>query len=303
MAILMRTSRAACVAATVLALAACELTPSPTAITLTEERVMVQSVLLAGDTAARALIRLIPAMSDPFNPFAQPEWIPIAGATVRLVTGADTIAMTPRLSAPANPCLTGPLHENSPAADLLAGCYVGSVPGRIVSGGSYELIIDMPGRGRVQGRTVVPAALAIAAPEAGAQIAAATTFPGPGPGFTVTWAEAPPHRHVELDVAARAEQCTAHIAEGGGFFGVGGRVVSGQTSAEVGVQLQCTAPIETDVPGDIVLTAFDSTYSRYTRAIRDHHRMADAVAGFSGPAIGVFGSGASARQPVRFVPN
>jgi hypothetical protein len=84
---------------------------------------------------------------------------------------------------------------------------------------------------------------------------------------------------------------------------VGGRVVSGQTSAEVGVQLQCTAPIETDVPGDIVLTAFDSTYSRYTRAIRDHHRMADAVAGFSGPAIGVFGSGASARQPVRFVPN
>jgi hypothetical protein len=303
MAILMRVARPGCAAAAVLALTACEFVRSPTAITLTEDRVMVQSVLLAGDSTARALLRLVPATSGPFDPFTVPEWIPIADATVRLVIDGDTIPMTARLDASANPCLTGPVHENSPAGDLLPGCYIGTVPDGIESGGTYDLIVDLPARGRVHGRTLVPGAPVILAPAAGTRIEVAATVPGTAPTFTVEWVESSASRDAELGVASRDEECTAHIMDGSGFPGFGFLPVSGQTSAELSVLLQCTGPIQSDVPGDIVLTTFDSVYSRYARAVRENHRMIDAVAGFTGPAIGVFGSAASARQPVTFVPN
>jgi hypothetical protein len=45
-----------------------------------------------------------------------------------------------------------------------------------------------------------------------------------------------------------------------------------------------------------VLTTFDSVYSRFIRMTREHHHPSDASAGFTGPAIGVFGSAAAARQ-------
>lgn len=302
MAFLMPRARTAGAAAAVLALVGCELTRSPTAITLTEDRVMLQSVLLAGDSTARALIRLIPATSDPFNPFAQPEWIPIEGATVRLVSGADTTAMTPRPDAPVNSCMPGSLDPHSPAGALLPGCYIGSVPGGIVSGEAYELIIDLPARGRLHGSTIVPAVPVITAPEAGTRLATATTLPGTSPTFLVAWLGSPAARRAELAAESQDEQCTAHVP-GTMWFDFGWIPVTGLTSAEVSVQLQCSVTRQTDVPGEMVLTTFDSVYTHYTRVTLDPHRMADATAGFTGPAIGIFASGAAARQPVTFVPN
>ena len=298
MAFLMRWARTGCTAAAVLALAACEFTRSPTAITLTEDRVMLQSVLLAGDTTARALLRLIPADFDPFNPFGVPEWIPIEDATVRLVTAGDTIPMTPRLDAPANPCLTGPVYDTAPAGALLPGCYVGSVPGGLVSGAAYDLIVDLPGRGRVQGRTTIPDALVIIAPEAGARIETAM----PLQTYAVEWTGAMPGRNAELRVDSHDERCTALIAGDGGFFsfGFGWLPVTGQ-AADVRFSLHCTELSQSEVPGDIVLTTYDSVYSRFMRRTSDHHHPSDASAGFTGPAIGVFGSAASARQGVQFV--
>ena len=261
---------------------------------------MLQSVLLAGDTTARALIRLIPAEFDPFNPFGGAEWLPIDDATVRLVIAGDTIAMTPRLDAPANPCMTGPLEDTAPAGALLPGCYVGRVPGGLVSGAVYDLIIDLPGRGRVEGRTTIPDTPVITVPVAGTRIETAANLQSPT--FVVAWTGSTPGRNAELGVDSQDEHCRADIGGASGFS-FGWLPVTGGTSADVRVYLQCTAPTASDVPGDIVLTAFDSVFTRYQQAIGDHHHMADAIAGFTGPAIGVFGSGASARQPVRFVPN
>ena len=295
----MRCARTGCTAAAVLALAACEFTRSPTAIMLTEDRVMLQSVLLAGDTTARALLRLIPADFDPFDPFAMPEWIPIEDATVRLVIAGDTIPMTPRLDASANPCLTGPVYDTAPAGALLPGCYIGSVPGGLMSGASYDLIIDLPGHGRVEGRTTIPDAPVITAPEAGSQIPATTPF-RPAPAFTVAWTGAPAHLNADLRLASRSERCTAHIEEAG-FIGVDWLAVTGRTSVELGALLQCTEFSQSEVPGDIVLTTFDSVYTRFIRTTREHHHPSEASAGFTGPAIGVFGSAAAARQPVQFV--
>lgn len=283
----------------VLAPAACEFTRSPTAITLTEDRVSLQSVLLAGDTTARALLRLIPANFDPFSPFAVPEWIPIEDATVRLVIAGDTIPMTPRLDASANPCLTGPVYDTAPAGALLPGCYIGRVPGGLMSGAAYDLIIDLPGRGRVQGRTTIPAAPVITMPEAGAQIPATTPFRS-APAFTVAWTGSPAHLNAELAMASRSQHCTAHIEESG-FVGVDWLAVTGRTSTELSALLQCTEFSPSTVPGDIVLTTFDSVYTRFRRMTSEHHHPADARAGFTGPAIGVFGSAAAARQPVQFV--
>jgi hypothetical protein len=298
MAFLMRCARTGCTAVAVLAVAACEFTRSPTAITLTEDRVMLQSVLLAGDTTARALLRLIPADVDPFNPFGMPEWIPIEDATVRLVIDGDTIPMTTRLDAPANPCLIGPVYDTAPAGALLPGCYVGSVPGGLVSGAAYDLIIDLPGRGRLEGRTTIPDALVIVVPETGARIETAI----PLRTYAVEWTGAMPGRNAELRVDSHDERCSVHIAGDGGFFtfGFDWLPVTGQ-AADVRFSLQCTEFSQSAVPGDIVLTTFDSVYTRFRRMTSEHHHMSDARAGFTGPAIGVFGSAASARQGVQFV--
>lgn len=294
----MRCARTGCLAAAVLALPACEFVRSPTAITLTEDRVMLQSVLLAGDTTARALLRLIPADFNPFNTFATSEWIPIEDATVRLVIAGDTIPMTPRLDAPANPCLTGPVYDTAPSGALLPGCYVANVPGGLVGGAVYDLIIDLPGRGRVEGRTTIPDVPVITVPEAGARIETAM----PPQTYAVEWTGAMPGRNAELRADSHDERCTALVAGDGGFFsfGFGWLPVTGQ-AADVRFTLQCTEFSESEVPGDIVLTTFDSVYTRFVRTTSDHHQMSDASAGFTGPAIGVFGSAASARQTVQFV--
>lgn len=300
MAILMRGT---VVAAAAFLCTACELTRSPTAITLTEDRVLVQSVLLAGDSTARVLIRFIPAEYDPFNPFAQPEWLPIADAAVRLVAGEDTIALLARTDTDVNPCVAGGIYPQTPAGDLLPGCYYAGVPGGIASGATYELIIDLPGRGMVRGRTSVPTPAQILAPAADASITAWTPVSGSPPRAAVSWAGGDVGQHAELSAVSLDSDCVTYISAAGIRFGSTSIDMSASGTREITVHLQCNGEYGPDVPGELRLTVFDTAYSRYIHAVRENHRMVDASAGITGPAIGAFGSAASVRQPVRFVPN
>lgn len=259
-----------------------------------------RSVLLAGDSTARVLISIVPAMSDPFNPFGQPNWIPIRDASVRLVAGPDTIPLISQAGAATNPCMEGPVHENSPAGDLLPGCYVGAVSGGIQPGLSYGLIADLPGHGRIVGQTTVPQSTYVLEPAAGAEFRVWGDDPAPPPPVTVEWSAVGPGILMQLDVRSLDEQCNVHITTGA--IGLMPEIgVRNATSADLLVRLHCAGASQDSAPGYLTLTAFDSAYARYQEATRKNHRILDASAGFTGPAIGVFGSAAMARHPVQFI--
>jgi hypothetical protein len=298
MAILRRTSNVICIVACTLAVQACDLIREPLAVTLTEDQATVMSVLTAGDSIARVLLMIVPAASDPFNPFGEPNWVPIADADVRLVAGADTIRLTARPDAAANACLAGPVHEASPAGALLRGCYVGAVPGGIQSGATYVLIADLPGHGRLEGRTTVPTALDMLQPSAGAEIETSTHGTPLTPAL-VQWTGA--SGTVELRVSSRDDACTVYLVSAPGFLQLW-LTVTDATSAEISVHLGCTTgAVETS--GDIILTAFDDTYAGYVSRLGENRDRSEASAGFTGPAIGVFGSAATVKRAVQFVRN
>ena len=298
----MRTAHSLCIGAACLSLISCDLIREPLAITLTEDRPLVRSVLLAGDSTARVLLSIVPAMGDPFNPFGEPNWIPIGDADVRLIAGEDTIRLASQAGAPTNPCLAGPVQQGSPAAALLAGCYTGAVSGGIQSGTTYRLMADLPGHGRIEGQTLVPMPLAVLQPVSGGDVVVWTRDPAPPPPFTVEWSVEGAAATVELDVRSLDERCQAFITTG-----TVGQVrevrVSEASSADLLVRMYCESAMEHDIPGYVMLTAFDSAFARYQDATRENHGMAEASAGFTGPAIGVFGSAALVRHPVRLVGN
>lgn len=301
MAILRAIACRLCIAAACVPLVSCDLIREPLAVTLTDDRPFVGSVLLAGDSTARVLLSIVPAMGDRFNPFAEPFWIPIGDARVRLIAGSDTIPLVTQAGAATNPCIAGPVHETSPAGALLPGCYVGAVRGGIQSGATYRLIADVPGHGRIEGETTVPAAPSIRQPAAGADFAASAADAAPPPRVTVEWSSVEAGI-VELNVSSLDERCTIFITTG--VFGYTIQpVIRDGTSAEIMVRMHCSAAVEDGVPGYISLTAFDSTYARYRYATGRNHPLSEASAGFTGPAIGHFGSAAPLRHPVQFVPH
>lgn len=289
-----------CIAAACASLIACELIREPLAITLTEDRAFVRSVLLAGDSTARVLLSTVPATADPFNPFGEPNWIPIGDATVRLVAGADTIPLVTQAGAAANPCVAGTVHETSPAGALLPGCYVGTVPGGIQPGATYRMIADLPGHGRIEGETTVPAAPYVVQPAADADFVVWLNEEDRPPPVTVEWSPGGTGAMVALSVRSLDEHCNAFITEGpiGAVLELG---ISDTTSADLLVRMYCSSMPAERTPGYLTLTAYDSTFTRYQRATRENHGITDASAGFTGPAIGVFGSAALLRHPVRFV--
>jgi hypothetical protein len=297
MAILRRASVVTCILLGSAAVQACELIREPLAITSTQDQPAVMSILSAGDSIARVLLTIVPASSDLFNPLEAPNWIPIADAHVRIVAGVDTITLMAQPGAAANACLAGSVHETSPAGALLPGCYVGAVPGGIQSGVTYGLLADLPGRGRIEGSTTVPAAAVILEPAAGAAIDTWTSGESWSDPASVQWSGVAEGSLLDLRVRSAEEECFVSLTP----WYVQPPITNSR-SAEIVVQMACPSGY-TDVPGDIILTAFDSTYSRYRAAVSDNHPRSEASAGFTGPAIGVFGSAATVRHPVEFVAN
>lgn len=286
-------SRACSCALVLLSLTACELVRDPMAVPLTEDRVSVHSVLMAGDTTARVLLSLVPATADPFDPFALPQWIPVTNAHVRLTRGADTLVLTVDSDTTVNACFGGPMYNQTPARELREGCYTAPVPDGIAGGAEFGLLIDLPGRGRVVGNTIIPVPPAILQPQSGATLPQAQ---GGEPTFPVEWSGVEDARAAELTLAARDSGCVVHLTAGV-FVRVASRVLLDVSSVDIGAVVQCTEPVE-PVAADIVLTAYDAAYSRHLQRFGDNVPMSEAALGFTGPAIGVFGSGATARQPV-----
>lgn len=297
----MRTLRFAVAAIAAAGIAGCELTRSPTDFGI-PDRVIVESILLAGDTTARVLIRTIPGDYNPFSPFGA-DLIPVTNATVRVVVDGDTVPLLADPAATTNECVIGGASPQTPAGELLGGCYVGLLPAPVASGAEYELIIDIPSVGHVTGRTVVPEPPLIATPAVDAEVVATIDFTRDLP-FTVEWAGPTQRMNVEVNAVSLDSRCNAMaVSDVVSSFGIGlPPVTDGSNHTEPTVNVTCDGTVPAEIAGELIVTVYDTAYSRYFRAFSDNHRPVDAIAGMDGPVIGAFGSAASARRPVRFIP-
>lgn len=292
----MRGTRHAAAAMAALAVGACDLS-RPVAFPPLEEQVVLTSVLLAGDTLARVLLQTASAVRSPGTAPPFSDFAPLTGATVRLIDGVDTVSLTPPAAGADNPCYSASVHEEQ---EMLPGCYVGVVQRAFASGETYELIADLPGRGPVHGRTTIPAVPVIHAPSANAAIPFAESA-ADAAAIRIEWESRSADQDVELAVVPDDATCMGEISDGSSFFLFHRRyTVRGRTSADVSIGIGCNGTLPQELAGDILVTAFDTAYSRYARARGTNRPLVDAAAGFQGPAIGVFGSAASTRLNVVF---
>lgn len=273
-------------------LGACELVRAPTPLEFTDGHVQVHSILLAGSDTARVLVtRTVPSAG-----VLQSKLEPLAGATVRLASGPDTLT----LSGGASECTAGEPHRD--ATHLRAGCYAAAVPGGVRAGGRYALFVDPPGGGEIRGEAVVPADLVLRSPAAGAEVTAGA---GGGPGSSgdpvvVRWGSVPPDRRVELTIAPGDSAC---VVVPGAETGFGSRTlaVTGRDSAVVRIaRAWCGNNFGPQrIEAELVMTAFDSAYTAYARRVLEARAVPidRAAVGITG-AIGVFAGAAVERRPV-----
>jgi hypothetical protein len=274
-------------------LAACGLVRDPAAFEEGEDRVTVQAVLVAGEQEARVLLTLAPARTDPYRPIFLD---PVPGAAVRVVVGEDTATLRASGGAATNPCFGNePTSPGTPAGHLAAGCYHGLLRHPIAEGREYELLLTLPGVGEVHGSTVIPFAPRFIRPEAGGTLSAAPATVTP-----VAWSGAGELR-TELALRPQNRACTIYIDQGlAGEPGYWSVAVTGKSETAVRVWPQCPGAPAGAVPAALVLSVFDTAYTRFAaRAFGAvNPELGEARAGITGPAIGYFAGAASALQPV-----
>lgn len=147
----------------------------------------VHSMLVAGADSASVLVLRYPPAPPPF----QVGWEEVTDASVRLVVGADTIALALGASCAST------FYSNA----HVARCYRAAVPGGIAPGASYGLLVDIPGFGRITGATRIPEPPVIVSPAEGARIDA-TYANG-------VWPTLP----LRVDLAADARRVTIALSE------------------------------------------------------------------------------------------
>lgn len=169
-------------------LAACGgLLRDPVGIPGMETQYGVHSLLVAGADSASVLVVRYPPAPAP----SEPDWEEVTDATIRLVAGADTLDLA--LGAPG--CTR--TFNGTP----MARCYRAGVPGGIVAGRTYGLLVDIPGFGRITGTTRIPTPPVIVSPSEGTRIEATFT--------NNQWPTMP----IRLDVAADARRVEVALLE------------------------------------------------------------------------------------------
>ena len=247
--------------------AACQWTRDPVAIEGAQTQFGVFSVLRAGSDSASVLVaRFIP---DP-SPL-HPGWEGVGGATVRLVAGADTIALVEQPSE-SRACASG---IGGPLPTIASGCYRALIPGGIVAGASYELLADVPDFGRITGRTTIPFAPSVITPEEGA-VLPADRVNDQWPTVRLRIATPPGTGRLEAQLLPRDPNRTCEAYFLAGTAGILGLLVLDPEEAEsidVRFGARCyttsgTVPIG-ELPAVIRAVAYDSAYARFAELALD----------------------------------
>lgn len=138
--------------------AGCGFLRDPVALDEMSPQFGVFSVLQGGSDTASVLVVRFPTTTDDGR-----GWDGVAGATVRLVTGTDTIALVEEPAA-SDACIA----LRTPVE--VGGCYRGVVAGGVTTGATYHLVADVPGFGRINGTATIPGAPTILSPVAGTRL-------------------------------------------------------------------------------------------------------------------------------------
>lgn len=142
-------------------LVGCSFLREPSPVELSGEEILVHSLLLAGsDTVSVYLTRTRPGTAT-----SAPTIQPISAADVR-ITG-PAVSMRLEETSPGSPqCFL----EFAPPSPTQPGCYGATLPGGVQSGSGYELRIQLPGGGSVEGMAVIPQPMTLLAPQPEAQV-------------------------------------------------------------------------------------------------------------------------------------
>ena len=292
--------------------AGCGFVREPTPLELSDEQVLVHSVLHAGtDTIAVLLQRIRPGAGS-----AVPLIRPISAADVRITGGSGEVHLR---EAPVGFRRCGPLDAAGADPNRAEpGCYAAVIVGGVEPGGRYELAIALPGGGTVRGTAVVPEAPALLAPARDARVVLGRTGAG---GYDhigdvpVRWSARDGTGGVQLGVlpgtafkdgeVMRGGPCDAPSASSRSWFIDEPRVDSISLRIFIpGCSIEPGQPLVHDsIYADLLLTAFDTAYTRYQKlgGSNETVRREQASAGISG-ALGVFAGAATARRGITLVP-
>lgn len=281
----------ACLLTSMLLLTACE--RMPTSLQFSGDDYVVHSMLVAGATTADVLLVRMAAGGGAFG--GGMHGVPVTGAVVHIVDGADTVP----LSTPGRPCAWA--HE-AVGAD---GCYSGQLPGPIMPGGSYGLLITLPGGRRVTGQTSVPLTPVITEPQPLSEIEVLHQSFQEIPPIMVGWSGVA--ARTELRIMAEGRRCALLIGREGIEWQSWGALwidVTAVSEARLHRRLlHCHEEERVErVPGRILVSAFDVNYAAHLFDLGDGvavmpHRARHGVSG----AWGVFGAVANGERAVELV--
>ena len=297
MALLNPVRRAAGAAALALLAGGCDFLYPPTYVPGDPDRVVVHAVLVAGSDSATVMVARVGRGADPYT---------ISGAQVRIIGGGATAVLAEQ------PGIRGSCARFPPGIAVLpeTGCYGGRVPGGVLPGVEYRLEVDVPSGERVRGRTQVPAAPVMYAPQERLRVPFTATefqmratqpvavrWSAPGAASLTALAGrvwAPDTDNVQCSGFVRWEPAeTADPA-----------VDSASAMLEVG---GCSDPArQAQVRPDslemmLSVTVYDSAFTAYYREGDGGIPVERASLGLEDGALGLFGSGARSTRRVILV--
>jgi hypothetical protein len=268
-----------------LVLSACE--PPPTDVRLPQHNLVVKGVLAAGDSTATIVV-----MQMREGRFAGYEGEGVAGAHVLLSAGTDTVALA---YDPSVECRSLMADNADP------GCYTAALPEVVRPGVEYRLVVSVPGRPVVHGRTVVPS-LPVLHAQPGAWTIAASRWPSTvrAEEVDVSWSGVSPDALSELRLWRTGGPHCPFLLGGSPDWVPGRMLVTGRNSARFAVShVDCNNAVPAgELEAWLGIWAYDQNYSGYAALrAREGLRDGEAAWGIQG-ASGVFGSVSSTRQPV-----
>ena len=268
--------------------AACE--RAPTVVELSDEHILVHSVLLGGTDSVTVIVaraNVDDAMFDQ-RPHA------VTNATVSIRTGDQVIFLQRGAS-----CLRTPL--SAPGDSLpFEGCYSAVVPGGIRHNTRYDLEISVPGHALITGTTVVPQAISVIQPQRGQRIVVSENRTDSA-AFASSWSGAT-GESVRVQIVAHAPNCEIVLQrEDDESFGAELILRAGATESPslIPRRISCIASPR-EFNGTFAVTALDASYETYLASRDSSLRPDEASVGLQG-AFGFFGSAAIAKQPVTLV--
>lgn len=292
MALLSIVRRAAGAAALAAVAGGCELLHPPTYVGGDPDQLVVHAVLVSGSDSALVVVARVGTQ----------EPTPVSGAQVRIMGGGGT-AVLPELPWMNHNCRPVPETPGQPPRRD-TGCYAAPVPGGVQAGGEYRLEVDLPSGQRVRGRTVVPAAPVLHAPEERLRLPARVTEWGTLRSvgtFTLRWtAEGP--------VSVRGEGSRGWVREAELRCGASllreGLLPERPDSLRFHVEaIGCAAPPDNQsvrpdsVEMRVFVTAYDSAYVHYFQNSEGGIPLERASSGLEG-AFGLFASASTAYRNV-----